>query len=155
MMYTALIIVMSLSIQTVLDEGNETGILYLSVSIIASILLSMLYAWLLIRFRRLEIATLKCVGYTNQNIRVVIMGEIIWVTCVAFFIVIEMLIHITAVQAYALFILGDLNALAPFLKIEYLAATVGIFLVAQLFGITLAYGKILKLRPIVALRVMK
>ncbi len=88
-LYVALIIWMSYSLQT--EEGIPLGI-----AIVSSILSSILYAWLVIRFRRMEIATLKCVGYTNNDIRTIILGEIIWVSISSFIVVFELLIHFLA-----------------------------------------------------------
>lgn len=151
LMYTALIIWMSYSLQ----NRSQASTISLVIAIVVSIILSILYAWIIIRFRSMEIATLKCVGYTNSNIRWIILGEIIWVSIVSFLIVSELLIHYLAIDAYVLFTKGTPEKIAPFINIQNLVITVAIFLIAQIGGITLAYRKILKLRPIIALRVMK
>ena len=148
-LYVALIIWMSYSLQTA--EGVALGI-----AIISSVLSSILYAWLVIRFRRMEIATLKCVGYTNNDIRTVILGEIIWVSISSFIVVFELLIHFTAFEIIGRELLAvNLNGYEVFISPLNLIITIGIFLLAQVAGILLAYRKILKLRPIVALRIMK
>ncbi|MHA1729481.1 MAG: FtsX-like permease family protein [Promethearchaeota archaeon] len=143
---------MSFSLQT----APTTSITSLVIALIASIISSILYAWLLIRFRRMEIATFKCVGYTNNNIRSIIMGEIIWVCFVAFIVTGEFLIHWTAIEVIIYSVFGlDLSNYSLFIEPLSIIVTIGLFLLAQLGGIWLAYRKILKLRPIVALRVMK
>ena len=148
-LYVALIIWMSFSLQT--EEGIP-----LIIAIVTSILSSILYAWLVIRFRRMEIATLKCVGYTNNDIRTIILGEIIWVSISSFIVVFELLIHLTAFQIIGMeFINEPLTGFKVFISPLNLLITIGIFLLAQISGILLAYRKILKLRPIVALRIMK
>ncbi len=148
-LYVALIIWMSFSLQTA--EGVT-----LIIAIVSSVLSSILYAWLIIRFRRMEIATLKCVGYTNNDIRTVILGEIIWVSISSFIVVFELLIHFTAFQIIGMeFVNESLDDYAVFISPLNLIITIGIFLLAQVAGILLAYRKILKLRPIVALRIMK
>jgi len=43
----------------------------------------------------------------------------------------------------------------PLLDIASVGATIGLFIVSQIVGILLVYRRILKLRPIVALRVLK
>lgn len=148
-LYVALIIWMSYSLQTA--EGVT-----LIIAIVSSVLSSILYAWLIIRFRRMEIATLKCVGYTNNDIRTVILGEIIWVSISSFIVVFELLIHFTAFEIIGMeFINKSLDDYEVFISPINLLITIGIFLLAQVAGILLAYRKILKLRPIVALRIMK
>lgn len=152
MMYTALMIWMSYSLQL----GSDSGGIEVSfwIAMISSIVLPILYAWILINQEKLSIATLKCIGFTNNDIRTMIVGEIIWVTTVAFIIVAELLLHYAAIMLYVQDAFNTIEA-KPFIDLGNLLITLGIFVAAQLIGITLAYSKALKLRPIVALRVMK
>ena len=153
-MYTALIVWMSISLETagnVLDSSWDFW-----VAVASSIILSVLYAFVITQTRRTEIATLKCIGYQNSEVRVIIMGEIIWVTLVAFMFVSEMLIHITAIRAYANYNIGGaIESFKPIIAVGNLLIVVSLFLFAQIAGILLAYRRVLKLRPIIALRVMK
>ncbi|MBD3353552.1 MAG: FtsX-like permease family protein [Candidatus Lokiarchaeota archaeon] len=146
LMYTALMIWMSYS----LEQEAAAGISFW-IAVLSSVVLSVLYAWILINQEKLGLATLKCIGYTNNDIRTIIIGEIIWVTTVAFLIVAEMLIHYSAVIIYFPF----LGITDPFIKAGNIGLTIGLFTGAQVLGILLAYSRVLKLRPIVALRVMK
>ncbi len=164
LMYTVLMIWMTWNFQDFLYGEGEPDVLLLVVSIVSTLILSMLYAWIVINYRKNEIATLKCIGYKNSNIRTIIIGELTWVTFVAFMIMAEALIHITAGTTYfyqqqildkkisaALYV----DNTAPILNIWPVLATLTMFLVSQILGILVMYSKILKLRPIVALRVLK
>jgi ABC-type antimicrobial peptide transport system permease subunit len=144
--------------------GASEDVLLLVVSIISTLILSVLYAWIVINYRKNEIATLKCIGYKNSNIRTIIIGELTWVTFIAFMIMAEALIHITAgtTYFYQQQILNGTISFAdyatkttPILNIWPVLTTLAMFLVSQILGIVIMYSKILKLRPIVALRVLK
>ena len=152
-MYVLLTIWMSFSMQqTLKNDGNA---LSLTIAVVVSIFLSILYAWIIINYRRMEIATMKCIGYTNNNIRTIIFGELIWVTMISFFVVAEIMIHTLAINAYIKISNGNAGGIEAFIDADVLIYTILIFLVSQLGGIWIAYRKILKLRPIMALRVMK
>jgi len=167
-MYTAIIIWMSFSLQMlfsaydplkpwIIEVERNVAWISLILSAVISISLSVFYAWIITNYRRTEIATLKCIGYTNNNVRVIIVGELIWVTMFSFLVVFELLIHVVAFTAYAYhsFDSLDIQNFAPFIQLVPLLITIGIFLIAQIGGILLAYQRALKLRPIIALRIQK
>jgi predicted lysophospholipase L1 biosynthesis ABC-type transport system permease subunit len=130
------------------------------VAIIASAGMSMLYANIIVNYRKLEIATLKCIGWKNANIRVLISGEIFAVTLIAFLIVVEGVIHVTSV--WALGIVGANPAVVPeditsnvvIIQFWPIAFTFAIILGVQIGGILIANHKILMVRPIQALQKM-
>ncbi len=166
LMYTVLMGWMTWNFQDFLYGDGDPDVLLLVVSIVSTLILSILYAWIVINYRKNEIATLKCIGYKNSNIRTIIIGELTWVTFVAFMIMAETLIHITAGATYfyqqqiikdpPLISLSEYAAkTTPILNIWPVLATLAMFLVSQILGIVIMYSKILKLRPIVALRVLK
>lgn len=164
LMYTVLMVWMTWNFQLFMYKNGEADILLLIVSIVSTLILSILYAWIVINYRKNEIATLKCIGYKNSNIRTIIIGELTWVTFVAFMIMAETLIHISAgvTYFYQQKILAGTISLSdyadkttPILNIWPILATLTMFLVSQILGILVMYSKILKLRPIVALRVLK
>jgi len=117
-----------------------------------SLLLSLLYAWILVSRKRRVWATFKCIGYTNRNILVLVSGMIFFTTLVGFFIVIEVLFHYAAIVAY-------LNQLPNFdftfeILVDLLPVVVtsGIFIFVQIMAFVLAYRKVLKVRPMIALK---
>lgn len=129
---------------------------FMLISIVASIMISMFYANIIVNYRRIEIATFKCIGWKNDHVRTLIVGEIMSVTLIAFVIVIEFLFHLIAILGYVFSI--DRNALInPYnqlIPIGLLPAviTFGIILGVQVFGILIANTRILKVRPIQALQ---
>lgn len=164
LMYTVLMIWMTWNFQLFIYDNGEADVLLLIVSIVSTLILSILYAWIVINYRKNEIATLKCIGYKNSNIRTIIIGELTWVTFIAFMIMAEALIHITAATTYfyqqqilkgSISLSDYTTKTTPILNIWPVLATLAMFLVSQILGILVMYSKILKLRPIVALRVLK
>ena len=170
LMYTVLMTWMAYNFETyinrVIDPELESTseLLLLLISLVSTISLSILYAFIIINYRKTEIATLKCIGYTNGNIRTLIIGELVWVTMVAFTIIAEVLIHISAISTYIKYtgaqidenILPDeVTISAPLLSIFPIIITLALFLISQILGILIMYRRILRLRPIVALRVIK
>ena len=94
------------------------------------------------------------------------MGEILWVTAVAFIIVAEILIHYAAALNYWTYQnyqtittiktpADYASQVKPLLQLPSVLITFGLFIVAQVLGILVMYNKVLKLRPIVALRIIK
>ncbi len=152
LMYTVLMLWNAWNLEVAM-EGTDESTLLLVISIVSTIVLAVLYAWIVINYRKREIATLKCIGYTNGNIRTIIIGELVWVTTVSFVLVAEMLIHITAFTAF--FNLPSQEVTDVLLNAGPIFITFALFLAAQIFGIIIMYAKILNLRPIVALRVLK
>ena len=138
-----------------MDIDETVAIVSLILSAVISISLSVFYAWIITNYRRTEIATLKCIGYTNNNVRVIIVGELIWVSMFSFLIVFEALIHIAAFSLYFSPYTSTSTTARPFISFLALIITIGIFLIAQIGGILLAYRRALKLRPIIALRIHK
>ena len=104
------------------------------------------YGFLLTSFRKKEIATLKCIGWSNNDIRKLVIGEIFTITLLAFLILLEGLIHVVGFDAY----LAN-GTDAPITPINLIIAVVLIG-VLQLPGIMLSNLKLLKVRPIVALK---
>lgn len=152
--YTVLVFWLAYNIEDIFFAGgqvsNREWYLF-AIAVFASIVLAILYAWILINYRKKEIATLKCIGWTNGDIRTLIVGEIIWVSLLSVLIVGEILIHYAALMTY----IYPGTYTQPLLKILSVGSTILLFFFVQIVGILLMYRKILKLRPIVALRVIK
>ncbi len=134
--------------------GTETVMMIVAVSV--SALMSMLYANIIVTYRKMEIATLKCIGWKNNHIRILISGEIMAVTLLAFFLVIEGYFHYTAISAYALSADtspgSDITDAVVLVQFWPAFLTFLIMLGVQIAGILIANDKILKIRPIQALQ---
>ncbi len=154
--YTVLMIWTCLSLQVMFNNPGA-DVSQTLVALCASIFLSILYSWIIVNYRRTEIATLKCVGYTNANVRTLIIGEIVWTTLSGFFIAVEILFHFLAIAALGSFTLNTspVTGLTPPVSILNALMTLGLFLLVQVVGMLLAYNRVLKVRPIMALRIMK
>ena len=152
LIYTTLIFLTSFFINLGL-EGSFGEMVWYFVFVFfgTSLFLSLLYAWILVSRKRRVWATFKCIGYTNKNILSFVSGMIFFTTLVGFFIVIEVLFHYAAIVAYlnqtALsFTRTILVDLVP------VVLTSAIFIGVQIIAFILAYRKVLKVRPIIALK---
>jgi hypothetical protein len=121
--------------------------------IVASVILSLLYAWLLVRRNKRNWATLKCIGYTNGNIIRMLAGIILFTALLGFFIVVEILFHYAAALAYVNELMNN-ESVQKLTLIGLVPVTLTslLFLGVQLLSIALIYRKILNVRPIVALK---
>lgn len=148
--YTILIFLSSLFIELGGQLG-ESAIFFILIFFSTSLILSLLYAWILVSRRRRVWATFKCIGYTNKNIIVLISGIILFTTLMGFFIVIEVLFHYAAIVAY-------LNSAKINLDVNILVGLVPViitsvmFILVQLIALIIVYRKVLKVRPIIALK---
>ncbi len=151
--YTILIFLTSFFIETTISAGG--GFLsnyFILIFFITSLILSLLYAWLIVSRNRRIFATLKCIGYTNGNINSLVVGNILFTTLMGFIIVIEGLLHYAAIVTY----IQSANYLTniPIILISLLPVvlTFGMFLLVQIIAIILANRKVLKVRPVIALK---
>ncbi len=160
--YTVLIFWMSFNFEQI----DEIGVQMVAVSALATIITSFFYVRIILSAREKEIATFKCIGWTNKDIQTVLFGEILFVVFCGFFIIAEILIHHAAITSYYWHQNMSMSDAAmngglfwertmPFLSIPSLFWTLLLFLGSQSVAIWWLFRKIGKLRPIVALRVMK
>lgn len=152
--YTILIFLTSFFIETMSGSlieifTNPLILIFMSTSLV----LSLLYAWLLVSRNRRIFATLKCIGYENKNINYMIAGIILFTMILSFIIVIEVLFHYAAIVAY-LISAGLIPNNTPIILVSLLpvVTTFFIFLVVQIIAIILANRKVLKVRPVQALK---
>ena len=152
LIYTILIFLTSLFWELAVN-GDLVGAEYFLVIFFGtSLFLSLLYAWILVSRKRRVWATFKCIGYTNKNILALVSGMILFTTFIGFFVVIEVLFHYTAALAYlhsANFLLNINEILVGLLPVIITSA---LFIVVQLLAFIVAYRKVLKVRPIIALK---
>lgn len=153
LIYTILIFLTSLFLDYSIagSFGGISGILVL-IFLFTSLVLSLLYAWILVSRKRRDWATLKCIGYTNWNIITIVSGIILFTTLMGLIIVVEVLFHYTAIFTY----LGTTEietGLSPILiGLLPVVTTTILFIAVQIVSIALIYRKVLKVRPIVALK---
>ena len=159
LMYTVLIFWTSYSIELIIVGGGlglASASFFLALGV--GIFLSLLYAWIIVSRNRRTWATLKCIGYTNGDINSLVSGSILFTTIVGFIIVIEVLFHYVAAVGYIWAADAALNAtvydvaILPLVSLLPVVVTFIIFLFFQIMAILLANRKILKVRPIIALK---
>lgn len=159
LMYTFLIFWTSYSIELVIKTPS-LGIASTSffMALAVGIFLSLLYAWLIVRRNSKIIATLKCIGWTNKDINSLISGFILFTTLMGFFIIVEVLFHYVAFFGYIFATNPTLYGTPtyienlPLVSLLPVFVTFTIFLFFQILAILLANRKILKVRPIIALK---
>jgi hypothetical protein len=151
LMYTILIFWTSYSIELVMKQPGETfASTSFFIALGVGIFLSLLYSWIIVRRNSKTIATLKCIGWTNRDLNSLISGFILFTTIIGFFIVIEVLFHYAAIVVY----LGVEPNIAkiPLVSLLPVFSTFIIFLAFQILAILVANRKVLKVRPIIALK---
>jgi len=147
LIYTILIFMNSFFIHTTLETGaGQTALIYIGIFFGTSLVLSYFYAWLIISRNKRMFATLKCIGWTNGNVKSLVTGNILYTTFLGFIIVIEILFHYAAIMAY----LGAANPIL--INIIPVIISFGVFLLVQVLAILLGNRKVLKLRPMLALK---
>lgn len=156
LIYTSLIFITSLFWELAITGGiggiGEIASYFVLIFFGTSLFLSLLYAWIIVSRNRRTWATLKCIGYTNRNINSLVTGKILFTTLMGFIIVIEVLFHYTAVVGYL--VSANISVTLPLTLIGLVPVilTSSIFIVVQMVAIVLANRKILKVRPIIALK---
>jgi predicted lysophospholipase L1 biosynthesis ABC-type transport system permease subunit len=153
LIYTILIFLTSFFIEITLSTGE--GFLtnyFIFIFFITSLVLSLLYAWLIVARNRRVWATLKCIGYTNGNINSLVTGIIIFTTIMGFAIVIEALFHYAAIVGYLQSANYLTNIPAILINLLPVILTFGMFLFVQIIAIIVANRKVLKVRPVIALK---
>jgi len=152
LIYTILIFLTSLFWELAVNGDLVGAEYFLAIFFGTSLFLSLLYAWILVSRKRRVWATFKCIGYTNKNILALVSGMILFTTFIGFFVVIEVLFHYTAALAYlhSADLLLDINEIL--VGLLPVIITSALFIVVQILAFIVAYRKVLKVRPIIALK---
>ena len=103
LIYTILIFLTSFFIQIATipnGGGGELTSFFIIIFFSTSLVLSLLYAWIIVARNRRTFATLKCIGWTNGNINRLVSGIILYTALMGFIIVIEVLFHYAAIVTY-------------------------------------------------------
>jgi len=153
LIYTSLIFITSLFWElAITGQIGEIAGYFVLIFLGTSLFLSLLYAWIIVSRNRRTWATLKCIGYTNKNINSLITGKILFTTFMGFIIVIEVLFHYTAIVGYLQSAAIVITLPLTLVGLLPVILTSFIFIVVQMVAIVLANRKILKVRPIIALK---
>ncbi|MHA1237667.1 MAG: hypothetical protein ACTSSJ_00235 [Candidatus Odinarchaeia archaeon] len=128
-----------------LERGE---VILATMGVVGGLIIATVYGYILSQFRRIQIATLKCIGWDNVSIQVLMIGEILLVSLLGYVLTLEIDIHLLGIASYL-----------PFTGFEgfifsglSLALSLLVVIVAQIPAIIVAYRKTLKVRPMVALK---
>jgi len=107
--------------------------------------MALVYGLLISNYRKVQVATLRCLGWTSADIKWLFIGELLLVCIVATFIDLEIIIHYLGIGYY--FNIGP----KIFSSLAFLA-TFAIIVGVQFLGVFVAWRKMLSVRPMEALR---
>lgn len=135
----------------VLTQAQSTDLI-LFIGVIGSPVVATLYAFIISRFRTREMAVLKAVGYSNRNVLVMILTEILTVSIIGFFLSVAGLQIILALNSqynlhstYVPFIWNPFVSIFPSMT----AILTFIFVVvSNIFGFAIISQKTIKVRPV-------
>ncbi|MFX1264756.1 MAG: hypothetical protein ACFFH0_05220 [Promethearchaeota archaeon] len=124
--------------------------------VFAAFVLATLYAIIISQSRAKDIAILKCVSWTNADILLVLIGEVVLVSLTAFLIVFQVSVELLGLVAYfqVAFDVAFLQSLHSLLAVPAvdLFVTLFVIVVLQLPGLFLAQRRAMLIAPMRALR---
>ncbi|MHA1312052.1 MAG: hypothetical protein ACTSQO_14140 [Candidatus Helarchaeota archaeon] len=129
--------------------GNGWGVIG---SLISTVGTAVVYGLLLSGYRKMQVATLRCLGWDFSNIQSLFIGELILVTMVAFLVDLEIAIHQIGLIYYFTGLAGIVQLGEPLFQPFWFFLTFFITLGIQCIGIYVAYYKMKKVKPMEALR---
>lgn len=150
--YTILIFLTSIFIELTIADPSTTSFMFVLIFFGTSLLLSILYAWILVSRKKRVWATFKCIGYTSRDVISLISGILIFTMTIGLFIVIEIMFHYAAGISYLASANINFGVPPVLVGLVPVIVTSGIFLLVQVISIVLIYQKVLKVRPIIALK---
>ena len=123
---------------------------------VMALIVSTIYAILIAQFRRRDIAILKCVSWSNSEILLLLIGEVVLVSLSAFLIVFQVSVEILGLVAYfeafgsntLLVAFQQQIAVAP----DILGITMLLIVGCQIPGLILAHYRAMNIPPMRALR---
>ena len=141
--YAVLIGWTAITLDGILKGSGNYWLAFLFVGIVAVV--ALVYGLLISSYRKTQVATLRCLGWTSGDIKWLFIGELLLVCIAAAFIDLEIIIHYTGVGYYF-----DLN---PY-KLQALPFIITILVIigVQFLGVFVAWRRMLNVRPMEALR---
>ena len=125
-----------------LDPSNIWPVIGL---VAGTAVMALFYGLIISGYRKTQVATLRCLGWTSGDIKWLFLGELILVCVVAAFIDLEVIVHYTGIGYYLVGFAATIDPL-PFL------ITFVIIVGVQFLGVFVAWRRMLKVRPMEALR---
>jgi hypothetical protein len=123
---------------------------------IVAFAVSSVYAILISQFRRRDIAILKCVSWSNPDVMLLLVGEVVVVSVSAFLVVFQLTVEVLGVTQYAI---GTTNTPLVTWLTNYITISAGPMLIAlflivilQIPGLILAQFRANHIPPMMAIR---
>ena len=120
------------------DELRNMMFLSLVFGLFGTFMVSTLYAYLITRFRRREVAVLKAMGYSKWSVRTVVLSEILVVAVTGFtfgLLGIQAFIYLTRSSAYVFNIVFSSTALLSFLAVVLSSIPGFIIITTRILGV--------------------
>jgi len=125
--------------------GAKTAYMQAAVStaviFLFAIIGSALYSFLIVKFRHMEIATLRAIGWNAKDVKTYLLAEIFFVAGVAF------ILSVIAIYAISAF-----YALPPISYFSIIYSFIIIFIIPLVFGLIVIPRRILRISPAEAFR---
>lgn len=141
--YAILIWLTAYMLDGMIARGENIAVVLVLVGGVA--VMALVYGFLISNYRRVQVATLRCLGWTSSDIKWLFIGELVLVIVVAAFIDLEVIVHYLGIGYY-------LKLSPTIFTSEAFAITFAVVLGVQFLGVLVAYNKMLKVRPMEALR---
>lgn len=150
---------LSLSIATAFKqlEKDQANYVLLLVTLCVGIVLSTMYGLILTTFRKKEIATLKAIGWSNGDVRTRILGEILFLSLIGFFLLIELDVHILGLSYYIFGLDPIVLTSTPLVQNLHFSQEIFqysflLIILCQLPGVLIANNRALQVKPMVAMQ---
>ena len=125
-------------------NGGEYATLFIFIGSVAVI--ALIYGILISNYRKVQVATLRCLGWTSADIKWLFIGELMLVCFLAALIDLEITVHYIGIVAN---FAGTIPAIFSSMAFGVaFAIIVGV----QFLGVFVAWNRMLKVRPMEALR---
>ena len=122
--------------------------------LLMAFIVSTFYAILISQFRRRDMSVFKCIGWSNSDVMLLVIGEVVLVTVASFLIMLQISFEIMGIVAYFGGAAGIFDAVSAFIVIpaQYLFTTFFIVLAMQIPGLFIAQRRAMSVPPMKALR---
>ncbi len=122
--------------------------------ILMALIVSTFYAIIISQFRRRDMSVFKCIGWSNNDVMLLVIGEVFLVTIASFLIMLQISFEIMGIVAYFEGAAGIFDAVYSFIVIPAgsLFPTFFIVLLMQIPGLFIAQRRAMSVPPMKALR---
>ncbi len=126
--------------------------------LLMALIVSTFYAILISQFRRRDMSVFKCIGWQNNDVMLLVIGEVLLVTIASFLLMLQVSFEIMGIVAYffppGVEVVNVLGPVADFIVIPAIPLFSTFFLVlgCQIPGLLIAQRRAMTVPPMKALR---